>query len=167
MDPCLSDDRNFDQGFQDEHVKKVGCKAPYHRTNKRLKICASKEKIEEANSNLLGRGKKPRTPCTRASTMIFSYDEAEYDAKGSDWFHVILLYPSEYTEIRMVQAIDLQMVIGNAGGYIGHFLGNQISIFFKLINIIQSFIDYYEYNTISFFKDTLCNSCRTCLSIYD
>ena len=144
MDPCLPDDRNFDQVILDEYLGKVGCKAPYQRTNKRFEICASKEKIAEANSNILGRGKKPRKPCTSASTMIFSYDEAEYDANGSDWFHVFLLYPSEYREIRMVQAIDLQTVIGNAGGYIGLFLGNPISVFFKLMNIIQSLVYYYQ-----------------------
>ena len=141
--PCSSDDLNFDQVVLDDYLEKVGCKAPYQRTNKSLEICASKEKIAEANSNLIGR-EKPMKPCTSASTMIFSYDEAEYDAKGSDWFHVILLYPSEYREIRMVQAIDLQTVIGNAGGYIGLFLGNPISVFFKLMNFIQSLVDYHK-----------------------
>ena len=142
-DPCLSDDLNFDQLILDHYIDKVGCKAPYQRTNKSSEICESKEKIAEANSNLIGR-EKPMKPCTSASTMIFSYDEDEYKSKRSDWFHVILLYPNQYREIRMVQAIDLQTVIGNAGGYIGLFLGNPISVFFKLMNFIQSLVDYHK-----------------------
>ena len=78
-------------------------------------------------------------PCTSASTMIFSYDEDEYKSKRSDWFHVILLYPNQYREIRMVQAIDLQTVIGNAGGYIGLFF--RYAIFgFDQINVDSSVV---------------------------
>ena len=125
MDPCLSDDMDFDQIILDDYLEKVGCKAPYQSTNKSFEICNTKEKIAEANSD---RGEKPMKPCTSASSMIFSYEEAEYNAKGSDWFHVVLVYPSQYREIMMVKAIDLQTVIGNAGGYIGLFLGKIICL---------------------------------------
>ena len=38
-DPCITDDYNFDQVFLDDYLEKVGCKAPYQRTSKNLKIC--------------------------------------------------------------------------------------------------------------------------------
>ena len=110
---------------------------PYQRTNRSFEICASKEKIAEANSNHIG-GENPIKPCTSASTMIFSYDENEYKSNRSDVFNIILFYPNQYREIRMVQAIDLQTVIGNAGGYIGLFLGMPLSVFIKLMWILQS-----------------------------
>ena len=134
-DACVPDDINFDQMLLDDHLKKVGCKAPYHKTNKNMEICDGKEKISLANFDLIGR-ERPIKPCTSASTIIFSYDEYEYNFKGSDWFHVVLHYPTQYRETKMVQAIDLQTVIGNAGGYIGLFLGRIISVLFNFIGII-------------------------------
>ena len=35
--PCLSDDLNFDQVILDDYLEKVGCKAPYQKTNKSFK----------------------------------------------------------------------------------------------------------------------------------
>ena len=134
--PCLSDDLDFDQVVLDDYLEKVGCKAPYQRTNKSFKICASKEKIAEANSNHI-RGENPIKPCTSASSMIFSYDENDYKSNRSDVFNILLFYPNQYREIRMVQAIDLQTVIGNAGGYIGLFLGMPLSVLIKLMWILQ------------------------------
>ena len=134
-DPCVPDDVNFDQMLIDYHLKRVGCKAPYHKTNEDMEICDRKEKILLANFDLTGR-ERPMKPCTSASTIIFSYDEYEYNFKGSDWFHVVLQYPNQYRETKSVQAIDLQTVIGNAGGYIGLFLGRINSVSFDFIVII-------------------------------
>ena len=134
-DPCVPDDINFDQMLIDYHLKRVGCKAPYHKTNKDMEICDTKEKISQANFDLTGR-ERPIKPCSSAPTIIFSYDEYEYNFKGPEWFHVILQYPNQYKETKMVQAIDLQTVIGNAGGYIGLFLGRINSVLFNSLGII-------------------------------
>ena len=62
--------------------------------------------------------------CTIASTLTFTYDEINHDNK--ERFGVLLYYPSKFKEVVMVRAVDLQTVIGNAGGYIGLFLGKVI-----------------------------------------
>ena len=131
-DPCISDDFNFDQIIWDEDLEKIGCKTPYHRTNKPLKICESKEKINEARFNI-DDSENATKPCTSASTLTFAYSEYDLNQEGPDWFYITFIYPKLYKEIRMVQAIDLQTVIGNAGGYIGLFLGEMILNLLKLI----------------------------------
>ena len=49
--------------------------------------------------------------------------EEDYDWKGSDWFHIYIMHPHHIKEIVMVKAVTIQTAIGNAGGYIGLFLG--------------------------------------------
>ena len=148
----MSDDINIDQMLLDDHLKTVGCKAPYHRTNKSMEMCDSKEKISEANFDLSER-ERPIKPCTSSSTITFSYDEYEANKNEPDWFHVILTYPNQYKEIKMVQAIDLQTVIGNAGGYVGLFLGKIISVLFNYVEILlcpKSILSFHI-KSISFF----------------
>ena len=134
-DPCIPDDVNFDQIFWDDDLKKIGCKAPYHRTSKNLKICESKEKIKEARFDF-DNSEKAKRPCTSASTLTFAYSEYDLNQEGPDWFYISFIYPKLYKEIKMVQAIDLQTVVGNAGGYIGLFLGEIKLNLLKLISIL-------------------------------
>ena len=128
-DPCIPEDLNFDQITLDDYLDKVGCKASYHRTNKSLESCSLKKAVKKATFDPL-ESEKTKKACTSISSLIFTYDEADMvsdgfftDGFGSDWFRVGLDYPNQYREIKMIQAIDFQTVIGNAGGYIGLFLG--------------------------------------------
>ena len=128
--PC-TDDQNFDQIILDEHLENVGCKASYHRTNKSLKVCDSEERMKKAQFDFY-LNEKPKKACTSASTLSFTYDECDvHDSNISDLFSVALFYPSEYKEIIMKKEIDLHTLIGNAGAYIGLFLGT-FKILFKL-----------------------------------
>ena len=121
-DPCTND-LNFDQVILDDHLQKIGCKAPYQRTNKSMEICDSIEKIRDAKFDLFY-NELQKKPCTSASTLSFSYNEYEYE--GSGWFRVILFYPNQYRKITLIQAIDLHTLIGNAGAYVGLFLGKNL-----------------------------------------
>ena len=135
-DPCIQDDLNFDQIILDKFLDKVGCKAPYHRTNKSLELCGVKNELKEASLYSL-ECKKTMKTCTSISSLTFTYDETDMDHTdelsgftddgfGSDFFRVALDYPNHYRETKMIQAIDFQTVIGNAGGYIGLFVGKMI-----------------------------------------
>ena len=122
-DPYVPDELNFDRIILDEHLEQIGCKAPYHRTDKSLELCDSREKMKETSDDLMGK-EKPKKACTIASTLTFTYDES--DNKHKVYFEVVLYYPYHLKEVVMVRAVDLQTVIGNAGGYIGLFLGTII-----------------------------------------
>ena len=56
--------------------------------------------------------------------ITYSYTEEEIDERES--FYVSFIYPNQYKEVVMVRAVDLQILVGNAGGYIGLFCGNVI-----------------------------------------
>ena len=122
-DPCVPNELNFDQIILDDYLEKLGCKAPYHKSDKSLELCNSKEDMENANFDLMG-SDKAKKACTSASILTFRYDEN--DINDEDSFNVAIKYPNQYKEVVMVRAVDLQTVIGNSGGYIGLFLGKII-----------------------------------------
>ena len=50
---------------------------------------------------------------------------------GADYFWVSITFPNEFKEIYQQREVDIQTVIGNAGGYVGLFLGNDIPSIFE------------------------------------
>ena len=66
-----------------------------------------------------------------SSFNIQSLETATDGATGGSEFY----YPKKFKEIKMVRAVNIQTVIGNAGGYVGLFLGKIISAFcFELLH---------------------------------
>lgn len=122
-DPCITDDLNYDQTVLSSHLSKIGCKAPYQYTNKSWKICNAPEDIKAANIDAILRN-DILNACKSAETFTFTYEEEKVNDRGSDWFHITVVFPDRVKEIEMVKAIDIHTVIGNVGGYIGLFLGN-------------------------------------------
>ena len=68
-------------------------------------------------------------PCTSMEDIRYAFYESDVDYEGSDWFWIMVRFPDTFMEIVQVRAVDIQTVIGNAGGYVGLFLGNDL---FKL-----------------------------------
>ena len=132
-DHCISEDYNFDQNFLDDHLGMVGCKAPYHRTNKNFELCGLQKKMEEASFDL-GTTEIQMKACTSISSLTFTYDESDIHGYGLDFFQLALKYPKQYRVTKMIRAIDIQTLIGNAGGYIGLFLGKLIQVSLKLMD---------------------------------
>ena len=67
----------------------------------------------------------------RKRILTYNYNEEEIDTKES--FYVSFIYPNQYKEVVMIRAVDLQIVVGNAGGYIGLFCGKKIYIISRFI----------------------------------
>ena len=65
-----------------------------------------------------------KPPCIDMEDIRYTFDELEVDWYGSDWFWISIRFPDIFMEIVQVRAVDVQTVIGNAGGYVGLFLGN-------------------------------------------
>ena len=65
--------------------------------------------------------------CTSAEIITYTYEEYDTNKNGSDWVWFVIDYPKKFKEIKMVKAVNFQTVIGNAGGYVGLFLGTIIS----------------------------------------
>ena len=121
--PCISEELNFDEIVLNEHLEEIGCRAPFQTTYQNLSICNSKEKMKDANAFMGNLIRTSKIPCTTATKISFKFAEQDTVLKGSDWFHIQIFYPYQYKEIIQVKAVDIQTAIGNAGGYIGLFLG--------------------------------------------
>ena len=88
--------------------------------------------------------------CTSISSLTFTYGEIDID--GSDFFLVRINYPKHYRESKMIRAIDIQTLIGNAGGYIGLFLGKLIKIFVEIDICYIKHQIILEYNNSLYFR---------------
>ena len=121
-DPCISDDLNYDDIILNDHVRNVGCKAPYQTTISNWKICESKDEIKKAYYDVM-KYSTLKKPCTSSAPITFNFEEVDRFINGSDWFHVNIVFPDQFKEIVMVKAVDIHSAIGNAGGYVGLFLG--------------------------------------------
>ena len=120
---------NFDEIVLHDHLQNIGCKTPFQKTARTKTICESKEQIKRANFDLM-KSRDIRKACTIPMSINFDYYETNYgQINGSDWFHIYVTFPDNYEEITMVRAVDIHSAIGNSGGYIGLFLGNETYLY--------------------------------------
>ena len=123
---CVSDSNPFDDMMINGNVEKNGCRAPYQKSPENLHLCASKEEMAGASLDPLLMSEEVR-PCTSVRSIMYSYDEQDNDDTNSDWpeyLQIGLGLPIVFKEIIQKREVDIQTVIGNAGGYVGLFVGN-------------------------------------------
>ena len=124
---CVSNSIPFDEKVMNDYATKNGCRAPFHASPKHVPICVTKEEIGEASLDPLLMD-DDISPCTSVRNIIFSYDEKDNDVKEYDMWTddlwIGLGFPNKFKEIKQKREVDMQTVIGNAGGYVGLFLGN-------------------------------------------
>ena len=125
--PCVTNYTNYDEIILNKHIERVGCRAPYQHPNTMFPICTTKEKLKEAILNLNYTAYEMwnlKPPCASIGDFRYNFDELDVDWWGTDWFWISMTVPTRVKEIYQVRAVDVQTVIGNAGGYVGLFLGN-------------------------------------------
>ena len=119
-EPCMLDQLDYDEQMLKEHLEKLNCRAPYQTSQKEFPICQTKRKMNEADYFF-----KPKLKaCKSLEGVIYRYEETNlvYKIIQSPYW-VGMKFPTSFKEIKMVKAVDIQTVIGNAGGYVGLFLG--------------------------------------------
>ena len=120
---CVPKSSPFDEKMVNDQIKRNGCRAPYQNTTVDVPICASKEGMAGASLDPHAMIEKI-SPCTCIKNLIYSYVEGKdnEDFNGK-LLGITLNFPKEFKEIIQERAVDIQTVIGNAGGYVGLFLG--------------------------------------------
>ena len=130
-EPCMVDQLDYDEEMLKKHLEKLECRAPYQTHRKDLPICQTKRKMKEADYFFTPKMR----PCTSLEGVIYRYEETNLVYKIiQSPFWIGMKFPTSFKEIKMVKAVDIQTVIGNAGGYVGLFLG--IDSFFTSLNMI-------------------------------
>ena len=71
---------------------------------------------------------KVKIPCEELASIVFTADQITFaGVPYSDSLKFIYRFPEKIKVIRQIKSVDLHALIGNIGGYIGLFLGNNIN----------------------------------------
>ena len=126
---CMQDYPNYAHLMLEEHVKMNGCKAPYQQTPESFPMCSTRQEMKQSIYEVTAVKNKNRpVPCKTISKISFEVTEHEYNDTGEhgDLFSIWVDFPDQIKTITQSQAVDIQVFIGNIGGYVGLFLGTYI-----------------------------------------
>ena len=135
IDPCFADWMKFDESVLRKHHDTVGCRPPYHQSDK--PVCTKKAQLMESiyELNVIGNRYFP-APCEEMSNIVFAADEVPYNYTTQQ-LRLQFLYPEKIKIIQQIKSVDLHSLIGNIGGYIGLFLGKHIDLEYQGIKCDQ------------------------------
>ena len=131
--PCVEGQFNFDQEAFNKHGDKFGCKPPYLNMQRNQSVCHSRENIKQSVFDMTSLNPEElKVPCNTYENVNFRFLESDFSwsQRGNPTVGEMTVgfkIPERFKEISQVKAVDIQTVIGNAGGYVGLFLGNQFN----------------------------------------
>ena len=132
---CIEDWKNYDEWKFRKDVKTLGCRPPtYIGFNTTLPKCVESKDLAKAIN--MTTSKNDTNPCQMIDKVIFSYVEMdgipgvmdklieETNEPNENMFQLIFQFQGDtYMKVTQTKAYDLQNLVGNAGGYMGLFLG--------------------------------------------
>ena len=129
-EPCLTEWQRWDQLAVLKQIKQIGCLAPYHESLEEFPVCSSNEDMAKFFMEPIDPKSIFKYPPCQTSLRtkidvrlnIFTEKDKEFLTNINE-FAVGIFYPQQITLMTQTQAVDVQTVIGNIGGYIGLFLG--------------------------------------------
>ena len=146
--PCNTDWQNHDQFLMERAMETVGCRPSYLKSRgSALPRCSTKEQMRAISNLLMASRDKYSPPCQTIADIRYEYVEHDvtnqsmgFMSGGNDIIDITTEDPNnhgtfgvllntiedKYKEIRQVRAFGIQSLIGNAGGYVGLFLGKLI-----------------------------------------
>ena len=148
---CNSDWKKHDDTIVQIAIEKIGCKPIFIAMESSMPACRNASNFITTLNQL----RNKIQPCKKMEKVLFSYneyhnnfDEKMFGAKESvDIFEIDVLFQgTTFTQIEQTRAYDFQSLVGNAGGYVGLFLGAAIS---QLPSAISMFLAYFKTKSIS------------------
>jgi hypothetical protein len=132
--PCNTEWENDDNMVKENIMRSVGCRPPHWKINTPLSTCSKTEEMAKFRWPTYHDLKRFPLPCNVIETIQFDYEEVDsYISAGkgyvgkknvTSWFGISIYFPElSYKEIQQEQAYDIESFVGDAGGYIGLFLG--------------------------------------------
>ena len=130
--PCNTEWENNDKYILGEMAKEIGCKPPHWKIETKLPTCTSRQQMKKAHEVFDQSGEEDFTPpCRRLEKVVYSYaDIAELGHEFPHTNNTEIVYQilvefegSTYMEVEHVREISFHSMAGNAGGYVGLFLG--------------------------------------------
>ena len=123
--PCFTEWKDFDDLILKQHIKDLGCRAPYMSVYKHLNSCETQEKMKESIIDWQFASKKYSTPCKTASNIGYTFSPVATEIVYTDPSSLVifLTYAKKIKIISQSRLIDGQALVGYVGGYVGLFLG--------------------------------------------
>jgi hypothetical protein len=133
---CIDNWKEYDEWNFKRKIKILGCQPSHwilHNTKTILPNCVDAKDLKKAYELTLG--KHATDPCQMVEKMAYSYHELDGMANNNEYveetdkvnenlFQVMIEFQGEtFMKITQTRDYDLQSLVGNAGGYIGLFLG--------------------------------------------
>ena len=121
---CNEDWRNRENSIAQNIIEKFECKPPYWLINTSFPTCYNQKQLSDVMNAL--NTLPPDGSCRSIEKIMYTYDEWEdsFDDYGDGVFKVSIDFQAHtYMEVEQVQAYGEQSLVGNAGGYVGLFLG--------------------------------------------
>ena len=101
---CNENWQNYDHDIFQDHINRVGCRAPYQgNKNNTLSLCSSKGQMSKSMMNFRSDGYGAQPPCRSMEKIDYTYSEddfsdSKYAKKGSFWISLYILNP-QFKEI--------------------------------------------------------------------
>ena len=130
MNACAKEVDNYDKTATTDHIKSVGCRAPFQEVDSNVPICSTMKDmmLAQYSISLENFDSHPYLrPCNSMQNIKFSYE----DNGKREWAAgVIRFWPMKPThyfkEIEQTKAIPFLDLVGNVGGFIGIFIGHSV-----------------------------------------
>ena len=126
--PCNEDWENYDSKLFETRMRLFKCRPPYYYLAD-VPVCSTIEAMRMVGPLTPDELNNHDPPCRSISKLQFDYQDIDDDGKMTtheniSYFSVsTTAYDSTFKLIELVRAYDITSLIGNAGGYLGIFLG--------------------------------------------
>ena len=123
--PCSTKWEELDDWILKQHIKNVGCRAPYMKAYEKFPICGTQEKMKQSFFKWPDATYKYPTPCEGASNIGYEFYNVKFQEQFFDpaSLMVSVSYTNKIKIISQSRLIDGQALIGYIGGYVGLLLG--------------------------------------------
>ena len=124
---CMTNYQDYDRAIVNSRIDKLGCRPLYLQPSKNMTICKTKDKMRKAVKVLDVDfvADDAIQPCLSVGDIRFSqsaaYNIGPNIGPNASWLSITP--PKKIKMIHQVKDVNIQTVIGNAGGYVGLFLG--------------------------------------------
>ena len=144
VNSCTLDWKKNDKIILKKTLKKLGCKPRFFPVDSSLPLC----KNSSTSLSTLNDLKARIQPCKTIEKVLYSSNEYRNENVGKRFgvekatgaFEMSFMFQgTTFTEIDQVRKIDFQSLVGNAGGFVGLFLGAAISQIPDAIKAVRTY----------------------------
>ena len=124
-EPCSIEWKEHDDWILKQHVKDVGCRAPYMNLHTNFETCDTQTKMRESIMDWEYVSDRYPAPCETASNIGYTFSTVGTQDSSVDpsSLMIMLTYTKKIKIISQSRLIDEQALIGYIGGYVGLILG--------------------------------------------